>query len=96
MNCCLSGCKVHKGSTTCEHFDLSKCQDGTGPCVTTIEECANLTSSSNEPLDEPHNYMLCFASWLTNNNTGDQIIKKGCWMNDNTSVYLVITFILVA
>ncbi|CAG5118529.1 unnamed protein product [Candidula unifasciata] len=76
-------CKVHKGSTVCEKYDRNQCLDGTGPCVTTIEECANLTTTNNEPLDEPHNHMLCFASWLTINNSQDQIIKKGCWMNDN-------------
>ncbi|BFZ06287.1 hypothetical protein BsWGS_09327 [Bradybaena similaris] len=76
--------KVHKGSAVCEKYDRKQCLDGKAPCTTTLEECANVTTPSNDPLDEPHNHMLCFAMWIVINNTEQQLIKKGCWMNDNT------------
>ncbi|CAG5132228.1 unnamed protein product [Candidula unifasciata] len=75
--------RVHKGSAICEKYDRKQCLDGTGSCTTTLEECANVTTANNDPLDEPHNHMLCFATWIVINNTEQQLIKKGCWMNDN-------------
>lgn len=75
--------KVHQGTVRCEKYDHNQCVEGKGPCVTTIEECANLTTSNKVTLDEPHNYMLCFASWLSVNNSEPQLVKKGCWMNDD-------------
>ncbi|KAH9494831.1 Activin receptor type-2A [Bulinus truncatus] len=77
--CCA---KVHKGSARCEKYDCP--ENGIGPCIPTVEECANMTTGNKVSLDEPHNYMLCFVSWYTVNNSQDKpvILKKGCWMND--------------
>ncbi|XP_059177509.1 activin receptor type-2A-like [Physella acuta] len=75
--------KFHKGTTKCEKYDREQCLAGTGPCTPTIEECANTTASNKASVDDPYNYMLCFASWLPVNTSAEVIpIKKGCWMND--------------
>uniref|UniRef100_A0A0B7BB00 Uncharacterized protein n=1 Tax=Arion vulgaris TaxID=1028688 RepID=A0A0B7BB00_9EUPU len=76
-------CRVHKGSTKCEKFDQDQCMAHTGPCVSTTEDCVNSTEYNNDPYDESHNHMLCYASWLSINSSHNQLVKKGCWMNDN-------------
>uniref|UniRef100_A0A2C9JWC5 Serine/threonine-protein kinase receptor n=1 Tax=Biomphalaria glabrata TaxID=6526 RepID=A0A2C9JWC5_BIOGL len=78
--------KVHKGTSKCEKMD---CTQGKN-CVSSIEVCTNLTAESQGQkisLDEPHNHMLCFASWMTPNGSYEPVmVKKGCWMNDEVCI----------
>ncbi|KAK0049949.1 activin receptor type-2A [Biomphalaria pfeifferi] len=78
--------KVHKGTSKCEKVD---CTQGKN-CVSSIEVCTNLTAESQGQkisLDEPHNHMLCFASWMTPNGSYEPVmVKKGCWMNDEVCI----------